>query len=107
MNKGSKKLTTAQILAVHKMLEENVRSSETEGMVYYINGMNDHKIAEELELPSHHGVARIRNEMFGKLISMSAPVSGTSAESLRKRIVALERYLDKLDPDWRKESDES
>lgn len=91
MRRGYKKLTTAQIVKVHKRLEEILVRVDDEHC-FYDHDFTDEKIAEEFGITANQ-VEHVRRGTFGKLVSPSLEPAG--AVDLKAR-AALHLVIDIL-----------
>lgn len=93
MRRGYKKLTTAQIVQVHKRLEEILVKVDDEHC-FYDHDFTDEKIAEEFGITANQ-VEHVRRGTFGKLVSPALAEHAAATVDLLARC-ALHQVIDIL-----------
>jgi hypothetical protein len=99
---GNKKRMPTQIdrYRVTKLLEEHLTPKDENGVVSYLNGMDDYKIAALIGTVSRDTVRHMRQEVFGVIRNISSRKTDTEANELlvdmANRIVRLEKLFSQL-----------
>lgn len=89
---GRKTATTTQIIAIAKLLQDNVKALD-DGHVAYLSGWSDDVIAKKVGC-AKSSVAKVRSENFGNLRSIS--FGPKIDKDLAARVAKLERFLVEL-----------
>lgn len=95
-------ITLKQKFAIGTRLRA-VLVERTDGLWEYADGYTDATVAAEFDVPKYL-VTSVRVRTFGKLANaVGGRIPGTSEPSanMKRRVRAIEDYLDTLDPKWR------
>lgn len=98
-DKKIRKATVHEVIEIHELLKAHLHKTPEEGVWVYEEGWSDTAIAETVSEDkdlSGSAVARIRQEMFGKL-KPTGVVSAGEVDKIKSRLVQAELRLDRLE----------
>lgn len=84
---GGRHVTTSETIAINDLLKQHTKPTGEPGMIEYADGYDDKRIASMIgDKLSQYSVARIRQELFGKL-----QIKSNSEARIDARFDALEK----------------
>jgi len=94
-NRASKRMVTqAESFQINKLLEANLTPKDENGIVAYLNDMDDDKIAKLIgPHVSLYSVRHLRQEVFGVIRKISPRKHDTDTNALEARVAELEKNL--------------